>query len=90
MTSIVRDETRHLHPHPGVTIKEGDVLLIKGDPEDLEEPRAVARGIRLLHCSGSKDETVKVTSRSSGLSGRLRMRRLFTDITCSDFSIWCR
>ena len=46
VTSVVRDETRHLKPHENVTIEEGDVLLIKGDPEDLE--RAIARsGLQL-------------------------------------------
>jgi di/tricarboxylate transporter len=42
VTSVVREETRHLEPHANVRIEEGDVLLIKGDPEDLE--RAIARG----------------------------------------------
>src|SRR5690606_33162233 len=40
--SVVRDETRRLQPGPHVKLEEGDVLLIKGDPEDLE--RAIARG----------------------------------------------
>ena len=39
---------------------------------------------------GSKDDTVKVTSSSSGLSGRVRMRRLFTESTWGADSIWCR
>jgi di/tricarboxylate transporter len=42
VTSVVRDETRRMKPHRHVRLEEGDVLLIKGDPEDLE--RTIARG----------------------------------------------
>ena len=42
------------------------------------------------HARGSKLETVKVTSSSLESSRRVRMRRLFTDRTCSAASIWCR
>jgi di/tricarboxylate transporter len=54
VTSIVRDDTRHLHPDRNVALKEGDVLLIKGDPEDLE--RAIARsGLHLPGQDGDAD-----------------------------------
>jgi di/tricarboxylate transporter len=42
VTSVVRDDTRNLEPHPNLKIEPDDVLLIKGDPEDLE--RTIARG----------------------------------------------
>ena len=42
VTRVVRDENRAVKPHPNVKLKEGDVLMIQGDPEDLE--RTIARG----------------------------------------------
>jgi di/tricarboxylate transporter len=53
VTSVVRDDTRNLEPHPNLKIEPDDVLLIKGDPEDLE--RTIARG--RLDLQGQEAET---------------------------------
>ena len=55
--------------------------------------RAVEVDEEVMVCGimpGSKDETVKTTSRSSGLSARVRMRRLFTVSSSPEPSISCR
>ncbi len=46
ITGIVRERFRRLLPTPGLPLKGGDVLLLKGEPESLE--RIVARAKLLL------------------------------------------
>ncbi|MFL9827147.1 SLC13 family permease [Rhodoplanes sp. SY1] len=51
VTTVVRDEVRHKSAHGGLRVREGDILLIEGEPESLE--RAVVRaGLQL---AGQRD-----------------------------------
>ncbi|MDC7787635.1 SLC13 family permease [Rhodoplanes sp. TEM] len=51
VTTVVRDEVRRQRAHAGLRMKEGDILLIEGEPDSLE--RAVVRaGLQL---AGQRD-----------------------------------
>ncbi|MFC7553401.1 SLC13 family permease [Pseudoroseomonas wenyumeiae] len=53
VASIIRERFRRFVPTPGWTIRAGDVLLLEGDPEELE--RIVARaGLRLAGEEGRR------------------------------------
>ena len=43
VTSIMRSESRHITPLPDAVLREGDILLIEGDPEALDRIAAQAR-----------------------------------------------
>ncbi|MBK5962378.1 SLC13 family permease [Rhodoplanes elegans] len=76
VTTVVRDEVRHKSAHGGLRVREGDILLIEGEPESLE--RAVVRaGLQLAGqrdgeepaVEGDADEVGTVEAVVTGTSG---------------------
>ncbi|MGI3776953.1 MAG: SLC13 family permease [Janthinobacterium lividum] len=54
---VVRERFRRLPPHPGLVVREEDVLLLRGEPADLE--RLVTRA-RLTLAGGGRGEAMLV------------------------------
>lgn len=54
---VVRERFRRLPPHPGLVVREEDVLLLRGEPADLE--RLVTRA-RLVLAGGGRGEAMLV------------------------------
>ncbi|RAI41840.1 SLC13 family permease [Rhodoplanes roseus] len=75
VTTVVRDDVRRQRAHAGMRVKEGDILLIEGEPESLE--RAVVRaGLQLTGqreedapVEGDADEVGTVEAVVTGASG---------------------
>lgn len=76
VTTVVRDEVRHRSAHRGLRVREGDILLIEGEPDSLE--RAVVRaGLQIggrhedeeAAVEGDADEVGTVEAVVTGSSG---------------------
>jgi di/tricarboxylate transporter len=75
VASIIRERFRRFVPTPGWQIRAGDVLLLQGDPEELE--RIVARaGLRLAGEDGVEEANVMegVVTAESPLAGSTAAR----------------
>lgn len=74
--SVIRERFRRLPPRPGLTLRAGDVLLLKGEPEELERLQARA-GLVLAgeaqaakHATEEADVVEGVVTEASPLVGR--------------------